>query len=106
MEEDSRKRKRTFTEEFEVAGSQLVERVKDLLAEGNVRQLRIKASDGDIYLETPLTIGVIAGGAVVLAAPWLAILGAIAALVAHVKIEVVREEEPEEGKDDSSDAAG
>ena len=96
MENDG-KNKRTFTEEFEVAGSQLVEKVKALLEEGNVRQLIIKAQDGDVYLETPLTLGVIAGGAVVLAAPWLAILGAIAALVARVKIEVVREEDDEAG---------
>lgn len=95
-------KKRTIVEEIEVAGSQLVERVKDILAEGNVRQLRIKASDGDIYLETPLTIGVIAGGAVALAAPWLAVLGVIAALVARVSIEVERETDEEED-DDSQD---
>ena len=40
----------------------------------------------------PLTIGVLAGGVVALAAPWLAVLGVIAALVKHVKIEVEREE--------------
>lgn len=101
-------RKRTFTEEFEIAGNQLVERVKALLAEGNVRQLRLKAADGDVYLETPLTIGVIAGGAVVLAAPWLAILGAIAAMVAHVKVEVVREVDPDaaDRKIDEGDTSG
>ncbi|GAB5461856.1 DUF4342 domain-containing protein [Hoeflea alexandrii] len=87
------KGKRTFTEEIEVLGDQLVQQVKDLLNEGNVRQLRIRASDGDIVLETPLTFGVVAGGAVALAAPWLAILGAIAAFVTHVQIEVVREVE-------------
>ncbi len=90
--------KRTFTEEIELAGNELVERVKEILAEGNVRQLRLKAEDGDIYLETPLTIGVLAGGAVALAAPWLAILGVIAAMVTRVKIEIVREEEDEEGR--------
>lgn len=88
--------KRTFTEEIELAGNELVERVKDLLTEGNVRQLRLKAEDGDIYLETPLTIGVLAGGAVALAAPWLAILGAVAALVTRVKVEIVREEDDDE----------
>ena len=86
--------KKTFTEEIEVAGTQLVERVKDLAEEGNVRQLRIKSADDDVYMEMPLTIGVLAGGAVALAAPWLAVLGAFAALVARVKIEVVREVEP------------
>lgn len=91
MDTQDDKGKRTFTEEIEVLGDQLVQQVKDLLKEGNVRQLRIRASDGDIVLETPLTFGVVAGGAVVLAAPWLAILGAIAAFVTHVQVEVVRE---------------
>lgn len=91
MDTQDGKGKRTFTEEIEVLGDQLVQQVKDLLKEGNVRQLRIRASDGDIVLETPLTFGVVAGGAVVLAAPWLAILGAIAAFVTHVQVEVVRE---------------
>ncbi|MBV6651904.1 MAG: DUF4342 domain-containing protein [Hoeflea sp.] len=85
------KGKRTFTEEIEVLGDQLVQQVKDLLNEGNVRQLRIRASDGDIVLETPLTFGVVAGGAVALAAPWLAILGVLAAFVTHAQVEVVRE---------------
>jgi hypothetical protein len=106
MNEEKQKKKRTFTEEFEIAGNQLVERVKELLAEGNVRQLRLKADVGDVYLETPLTIGVIAGGAVVLAAPWLAILGAIAALVAHVRIEVVREVEADDAKAEEGDTSG
>ena len=91
MEQKETERRPTFTEEIEIAGNQLVEKVKTLLAEGKVRQLRIKAADGDVYLETPLTIGVLAGGAVVLAAPWLAMLGALAALVTKVRIEVVRE---------------
>ncbi len=91
MNTQDNKGKTTFTEEIEILGDQLVQKVKDLLAEGNVRQVRIKASDGDIVLETPLTIGVVAGGAVALAAPWLAILGVIAALVTHVTVEIVRE---------------
>ena len=82
---------KTFTEEIEVAGNQLVERVKELVAEGNVRLLRIKSADDDVYMEMPLTVGVLAGGALALAAPWLAILGGFAALVAKVHIEVVRE---------------
>jgi len=88
--------KKTFTEEIEIAGNQLVERVKDLVEEGNVRQLRIKSADDQVYLELPLTIGVIAGGAVALAAPWLAVLGAFAAIVVKAKIEVVREIEADE----------
>lgn len=95
--EEAQDAKKTFTEEIEVAGNQLVERVRELVEEGNVRHLRIKNADNDVYLEMPLTIGVLAGGAVALAAPWLAVLGAFAALVARVKIEVVREITPGDG---------
>ncbi len=97
---------RTFTEEIELAGTELVERIKALLGEGNVRQLRLKASDGDIVLETPLTIGVVAGGAVALAAPWLAILGVVAALVTHVTVEIVREETEGEAEAGAGEDAG
>lgn len=106
MDTQDSKGKRTFTEEIEVLGDQLVQQVKDLLKEGNVRQLRIRASDGDIVLETPLTFGVVAGGAVVLAAPWLAILGAIAAFVTHVQVEVVREVDDTDADAADKPAAG
>ena len=99
-QDDNSRGKKTFTEEIEIAGDKLIERIKEIVEEGNVRSLRLKASDGDIVLETPLTIGVVAGGAVALAAPWLAVLGVIAALVTHVTVEVVRE--VDEDKDDTS----
>ena len=99
MDTQDGKGKRTFTEEIEVMGNQLVDQVKDLLKQGNVRQLRIKASDGDIVLETPLTFGVVAGGAVALAAPWLAILGTIAAFITHVRVEIVREIDDDDDDD-------
>ena len=84
--------RKTWTEEIEVAGDQLLERIKDLIAEGQVRRLRIKAADGSLILEIPLSIGAVAGGAVALAAPLLAVLGVFAALVARAKIEIVRDE--------------
>jgi len=86
-------KKRTWTEEIEVAGAELVDRIKKLAAEGQVRRVRITEPDGDLVLEIPLTIGAVAGGALVLAAPLLAAIGALAALVTKVKIEVTRDEE-------------
>lgn len=83
-------KKRTWTEEIEVAGDQLVASVKRLAAEGHVKRIRITEPDGDLIVELPLTIGAIAGGAVVLAAPLLAVIGALAAFVTKVKIEIVR----------------
>lgn len=85
--------RKTWTEEIEVAGGQLVERVKRLLAEGNVRRLRIRGSDGAIILEIPLTVGAVAGGALAVASPALAVLGAFAALVASARVEVVRDKD-------------
>lgn len=87
---DENKGGRTFTEEFEIAGHQLLARIKELIAEGNVRTLRVKTESGDSFLEIPLTAGAIAGGVVVLAAPWLAAIGAIAALATRVRVEIVR----------------
>lgn len=88
---DEPEKERSWTEEVEVAGAELVDRVKKLAAEGQVRRIRITEPDGDLVLEIPLTIGAVAGGALVLAAPILAAIGALAAFVTRVKIEVVRE---------------
>ncbi len=82
---------RTWTEQIDLAGDQLVATLRRLVAEGQVRRIRITEPDGDLVLEIPLTVGAIAGGAVVLAAPLLAAIGAIAALVTRVKVEIIRE---------------
>ena len=65
---DERKRPE-WVEEIEVAGEKLVEEVKRLAAEGKASRLRIYEPDGDIAVDIPLTVGAIAGGAVVIAAP-------------------------------------
>src|SRR5215213_3404829 len=84
----------TFTEHIEIAASDLVDRTKELIEEGNVRRLIIRNQDDEVLLEVPLTAGVV-GGAVTIVAPVLAALGALAALLTHVKIEVVRAREDE-----------
>ena len=100
-----RMEERTWIEEIEIAGSELVGRVKELIAEGNVRRLIIKKQNGDLLIEIPLTAGVAVGGVFTVVAPVLAALGAMAALVARVKVEVVRVEggkEKEGEKDEGS----
>jgi Domain of unknown function (DUF4342) len=84
------KSERTWTEQIEVAGNELVERVKKLIAEGNVRKVIIRNEKGDSLLEIPMTAGVVVGGVFAMAFPVLAALGAFAALLANVKVEVVR----------------
>jgi hypothetical protein len=85
---------RTWMEEIEVAGNQLIERVKELIAEGNVRRLILRTQDDKVILEIPLTAGAVFGGVVTLFAPLLAALGALAALIAHIKVQIVRTEGP------------
>ncbi len=76
------------SEEYTVSGENLVDRVKQLLHEGNVTRIIVKDTAGKTLLEIPATVGVV--GAIV--APWLAALGVIAALVTNCKIVVERRE--------------
>jgi hypothetical protein len=73
-------------EEIKVKGEQLLGKVKELVKEGNVRRIAIKDKAGNTILEFPMTLGVI--GAVI--APFLAAVGAIAALVTECTISVER----------------
>ncbi|AHC16122.1 DUF4342 domain-containing protein [Salinispira pacifica] len=84
-----------FTEEFMVRGSEAVKKVKELIAEGNVRKVIVKNEHDKILFEIPVTAGVAVSGALTLMAPVLAALGAAAALMARVKVEVVRTDDGE-----------
>jgi len=75
--------------EFKVNGEDLMRKIRELIAEGNVNRIIIKDQEGKIYLEIPVTLGVI--GAVI--APVLAAVGALAALAADFTIEVVRKDQ-------------
>ena len=97
-------KKRTFVEEMEVAGSELLDRIKDLMKEGNARRVTIRSSDGTELMTVPLTVGVVAGGLITMAAPLLAALGALAALVTRCKLEIVREVDETQDKPDEPPA--
>jgi hypothetical protein len=86
------RKKRTFVEEIEVTGSNLVDRFKERVQEGNTRRVVIKTQDGYELMTVPLTFGVVAGGLVTWASPILAALGALAGIVSRVKLEVIRED--------------
>ncbi len=80
-------------EKFTVSGSQLVEKVKQLIHEGNIRRVRV-LHEGRTVLEIPLSIGAPAAVAVALTAPILAALGAFAALATECTIEVEKTDKP------------
>ncbi len=100
MSEQKPHEERTWTEELEVAGKEVVDTVRDLLHQGNVRRIIIRKPDDTVLLEIPLTAGVAVGGILVTFMPLLAGLGALAALLASVKIQVVRVENGEDEKRD------
>jgi len=77
----------TTNEKFTVSGSQLVDKVKQLIHEGNIRRVRL-LHEGRVVLEIPLTIGAPAAAIGILAAPVLAAVAAFAALVTECTIEV------------------
>ncbi len=78
-------------ESFKVSGKELVEKVKKLIHEGNVKKVRLIHKEKTL-VEIPLTIGAPAAAVGIIAAPALAAVAAIAAMVTECTIEVEREE--------------
>ena len=76
---------RAQVDALEGKGSQIIDTIKNVIHEGNVRRIIIK-QDGQTIAEFPLTFGVV--GAII--APVLAAIGAIAALATECTIEVER----------------
>ena len=80
------------TEEFKVSADETVAKIKEIIAEGNVRRIIIQTEEGKTLIEFPLTVGVAAAAGVLLLAPLLAAVGALAAIVTDLTIVVEREE--------------
>ena len=89
MQEQSR------IEMFKAEGGQLIDRVKQLIHEGNVRRVIVK-HEGHVVAEFPLTAGVVG----VVLAPVLAAIGALVALLKDCTVEVERgrQQESKEAK--------
>ena len=84
----------SIVEEIQVKGRDLVEKVRELIHEGNVQRIVVKDEHGNTFVEIPVTVAAV--GAVL--APLLAAIGAISALVAKFTIVVTRSEpKPPEG---------
>jgi hypothetical protein len=90
-----------FVEEVQVLGKDLVEKVKSLIHEGNVRRIIVRDEHGNTFVEIPVTVAAV--GAVL--APVLAALGTISALVAKFTIVVVRAEDKPPGSREKSAGA-
>ena len=97
---DQEKAKVRF-KEFKVRGGQLVDKVREIVEEGNARRVIIKKEDR-VLLEFPLSVGVGGAAAALFLTPTLAAVGAIAALVTDVKVVI---EEIDDTPDEEEQAA-
>ncbi|MCK8826989.1 DUF4342 domain-containing protein [Natroniella acetigena] len=74
-----------YKEEFQVRGQEVINKVKELVKEGNITRIKVK-KNGKILIDIPATAGVI--GAVIY--PSLLLLGSVTALATECTIEVER----------------
>jgi hypothetical protein len=86
---DEEKSKKTRTEEFKVNGTEIIQKLREILHQGNVRRIILKSEEGKTFMEIPLTVGLV--GALI--APVWAAIGAIAALVSKLTIVVEKTED-------------
>jgi hypothetical protein len=80
----------SFFEEVRVFGNELVDKVRSLIHEGNVRRLIIKDEHGNTFMEIPVSVAAV--GAVF--APVLAAVGALAAMAAKFTVVAERTAPP------------
>jgi hypothetical protein len=76
-------------EEFTVRSEDLVAKIKELIHEGDISRIIVKDEEGKTLLEIPAWAGIVG----TLLAPWLAALGAIAALATRCTITVIKKED-------------
>ncbi len=84
----------TIIEEIRVTGSELIEKIKEIIREGNVRRITIINDEGDILLDVPLTLGVAGFGVSLVAmGPLLTAIGLFALFMNDYNIVVEREKD-------------
>ncbi len=81
-----------FKETFNINGEQLLQKIKELIKDGNVTKISISDKNDKEIMSFPVNIGLLG----LVFAPIFAAIGALAALVAECKITVERKDEPEE----------
>jgi len=69
-------------EEYTIKGEDIVEKIKDIIRQGNAKHITIRGKDGNEILSFPVTVGVVG----IVLAPVFAALGAVAALATECTI--------------------
>ena len=89
---DGGKREGRWSEKIEIGSEQVLDAIKKLIKESNVRKITIRNSSGKKLLSVPATAGAAVGGVAVLAAPMISAILAITALLTNVTLEIERVE--------------
>ena len=92
---------RTRTEEIKVDGGKVLDTIKDLIHQGNIRRIILKNEQGKTLIEIPLTLGLV--GAALL--PVFAAVGALAAVATRTVIVVEKVEKGDKAGQDDGDQA-
>lgn len=79
---------KTRTEEFKLDGGMVLDKIKELIRQGNIRRITLKNEEGKTLIEIPLTVGVV--GVALL--PVLAAVGALAAVATRMTVVVEKTE--------------
>lgn len=84
----------SWTERIEIASEQVIDTIKKLISEGNVRRVTLRKSNGKKLISVPVTAGAAIGGVAVLAAPMITAIAAVTALVTKVTLDIERTDSP------------
>ncbi len=85
-------KEKTNQESFRVSGDELLNKIKEIIKDGNARKIILKNEKEVTIIEFPLTVGAIG----VVLAPVFAAVGALAALATHCTIVVEKREQTDE----------
>jgi len=86
--------------QFKINSKELLEKIEELIREGNATRIIVKDENGKVFIEIPVTIGVIG----TLFAPIVAALGALAGMAAHYTVEVINREDEAKAAPNKADS--
>lgn len=92
-------------QKIKVKSNQLVDKVREIIEEGNARRIIIR-NKGRTVMEFPLSVGVGGATAAIMLSPTLAAVGAFAALASEVEIVIIRPRKAEENASDPENPSG
>ena len=91
MQNDLNDLSRETLEKIRIKGNQLIDRVREVIEEGNARRILVQ-KDNRTVMEFPLVLGVGGAAAAIMIAPTLAAIGAFASLVSDIQVVIERRE--------------